>query len=155
MEVTIGPATPADAGELITVQRAAYVAEGQRYGDLFLPPLTETVDEFRAVLAGDTVVLVARLGNRVVGSVRGRVDGADGLIGRLAVAPDQQGRGIGGRLLAAMEHELAGRVRRLELFTGATSRENIRLYERHGYVVFAHRPSGAGPGLTFLEKNVG
>jgi ribosomal protein S18 acetylase RimI-like enzyme len=155
MEITIGPASPADAGELMTVQRAAYLAEAERYGDFRLPPLTETTDEVRAVIASDTVVLVARAGPRLVGSVRGRVAGRDGLIGRLAVAPDLQGRGIGRRLLAAVEAALADRVDRLALFTGATSTENIRLYERLGYAVFDHRPSGDGPGLTFLEKKIG
>jgi GNAT superfamily N-acetyltransferase len=155
VEIVIGPAAPADAGELLTVQRAAYLAEAQRYGDLFLPPLTETLDEVRAVLAGGTVVLVAHAGARLVGSVRGAVVGRDGLVGRLAVAPDQQGHGIGARLLAAVEAALAGRVDRFELFTGATSADNIRLYERSGYTVFDHRPSGDGPGLTFLEKKIG
>lgn len=155
MEIVIGRATAADAGELITVQRAAYVVEGQRYGSLFLPPLTETVDEVLEVLAGDTVVLAARAGTRLAGSVRGRIHGRDGHVGRLAVAPDLQGRGIGCRLLAAVEEALTGWVDRLELFTGATSHDNIRLYERFGYVVVDHRPSGDGPGLTFLAKDIG
>ncbi|GAA0800026.1 GNAT family N-acetyltransferase [Spirilliplanes yamanashiensis] len=155
MDVVIAAATPADAGEIMTVQRAAYLTEGQRYGDVTIPPLTETADEVRAVIAGGAVVLVARAGHRLAGSVRGHVEGRDGLVGRLAVAPDLQGHGIGGRLLRAVEEALAGRVDRLELFTGATSHDNVRLYERHGYVVFDHRPSGAGPGLVFLEKKIG
>jgi hypothetical protein len=41
--------TPGDAGEVLTLQRAAYVGEAMLY-DQFLPPLFETLDEFRAVL---------------------------------------------------------------------------------------------------------
>ncbi|WP_350246446.1 hypothetical protein RBB84_18830 [Rhodococcus sp. D-6] len=37
--------TTADAGQLLTLQRAAYVAEAQAHRDLELPPLTETLDE--------------------------------------------------------------------------------------------------------------
>ncbi len=156
MEVTVEPAVPSDAGELLTVQRAAYLSEAQRYGDPHLPPLTETLAAVRADLAApDVVALVARSGRRLVGSVRARLVGRNAHVGRLAVAPDVQGRGIGPRLLAAVETELAGRVDRFELFTGAHSHENLRLYARCGYVVLGHRPAGAGPGLTVLEKSAG
>jgi len=37
--------TTADAGQLLTLQRAAYVTEAQAHRDLELPPLTETLDE--------------------------------------------------------------------------------------------------------------
>ncbi|MFC4145271.1 GNAT family N-acetyltransferase [Micromonospora mangrovi] len=150
----IAPAGVADAGELLTVQRAAYLVEAQRYADPFLPPLTETLDEVRAALAGPAVVLVARLGHRLVGSVRATVDGDTAHVGRLSVAPDQQGRGVGARLLTAIEAACADRVARFTLFTGAESADNLRLYERHGYVPTGHRPSPAGPGLVDLVKTV-
>jgi hypothetical protein len=47
------PAVP-DAGEILTVQRAAYLTEAQRYRNPYLPPLTETLDQVREVLAGPT-----------------------------------------------------------------------------------------------------
>lgn len=154
MEITIEAAVPADAGEILTVQRAAYVSEAQLYDDPRLPPLTETLAEVSAALAGDTVVLVARVGPRLAGVVRARLDGATARIGRLAVAPDLQGRGIGGRLLATVEARLVGRADRLELFTGAHSTANLRLYGRHGYRVSGHRRLDTGPGLTYLEKRL-
>ena len=45
--------TPRDAGEILTLQRAAYVGEAMLY-DQFLPPLSETLDEIRAVCATRT-----------------------------------------------------------------------------------------------------
>ena len=152
MNVVISPAAVADAGELLTVQRAAYLVEAEHYNSFRLPPLTETLDEVRAALTDGTVVLVARLGHRLVGAVRGRVDGDTGHIGRLCVAPDLHGHGIGRQLLAAMERALAGRVSRLELFTGATSEANLRLYRSAGYTDIGHRPLDSGPGLAYLEK---
>ncbi|MER7456989.1 GNAT family N-acetyltransferase [Micromonospora sp. NPDC126480] len=148
----IAPATPADAGEILTVQRAAYLTEAQRYGDPFLPPLTETLDEVRAALAGPQTVLTARLGSRLVGSVRVRVEGATAHVGRLSVAPDQQGRGIGGRLLRAVEAVAGARVGRFALFTGADSDTNLRLYERHGYRLVGHDRDPNGVRLALLEK---
>ncbi|MGK5444381.1 GNAT family N-acetyltransferase [Micromonospora sp. URMC 105] len=153
-EVTVGPAGVADAGEILTVQRAAYLDEAQQYADPFLPPLTETLDELRAVLAGPTIVLVARAGHRLVGSVRARVAGDTAHVGRLSVAPDQQGRGIGSRLLGAVESACAGQAVRLELFTGAQSAGNLRFYRRHGYRVVGHRPDPNGVRLAVLEKSL-
>lgn len=47
----IVPVTPGDAGELLTLQRAAFVTEAQLYDNPHLPPLTETLDALRADLA--------------------------------------------------------------------------------------------------------
>jgi ribosomal protein S18 acetylase RimI-like enzyme len=154
MDLIIEPARPADAGEILTVQRAAYLAEAQRYGDPHLPPLTETLDEVRAAIAGDDAVLVARDGHRLIGSVRARVADRAGRIGRLAVAPDLHGRGVGRLLLASVEAALAGRVTRFELFTGALSDGNLRLYRAAGYTDLGVRPDDVGPGLAYLEKRV-
>ncbi|WP_406058737.1 GNAT family N-acetyltransferase [Micromonospora sp. NBC_00860] len=151
-EANIVPAGILDAGEILTVQRVAYLSEAQHYTDPFLPPLTETVDEVAAVLAGPSIVLVARLGHRLVGSVRAHLDGDTAHVGRLSVAPDQQGRGVGAQLLTAIERACAGRVARFTLFTGADSAHNLRLYERHGYRIVAHRPSPRGISLAVLEK---
>jgi ribosomal protein S18 acetylase RimI-like enzyme len=152
MDLVIADATPDDAGELLTVQRAAFLDEAQRYNAPCLPPLTETLGEVRAAIAGDTVVLVAHAGHRLVGSVRGTVADGTGHVARLSVAPDLHGRGIGRRLLAALEARLKPQVTRFELFTGAASDGNLRLYRASGYTDMGHRPLTTGPGLTYLEK---
>lgn len=132
--VTIAPATADDAGELLTLQRAAYVTEAQLHDEPRLPPLTQTLDELLAELRRPDVVAVkALLGHRVVGGGRARVDGRTAHIGRLTVAPDLQGRGIGTALLTALEQATAGRVDAWALFTGERSAANLRLYERCGY----------------------
>ena len=128
-EVGIAPATAEDAGELLTLQRAAYVTEAQLYDDLRLPALVQTLDELRAELAAGGG-LVAREGARTVGAVRFRLDGDVLHIGRLTVAPDRQGAGIGTRLLTAAEGAVP--ARRTALFTGHRSEGNLRLYARCG-----------------------
>ncbi|GAA2408312.1 GNAT family N-acetyltransferase [Actinomadura vinacea] len=132
-EVSIERAGPDDAGEILTVQRAAHVTEAQLYGDPFIPPLVESFDQVRKVLAGDAVVLKAMAGRRLVGAVRARFSDHTCLVGRLVVAPDMQGRGIGERLMRALEDEVADRADACVLFTGHLGEDDLRLYRRLGY----------------------
>lgn len=125
---------PGDAGELLTLQRAAYVTEAQLYGEPGLPPLIQTLPELHEELQHPAgTALGARCAGRLVGAVRWRVDGARADLGRLAVVPDLQGRGIGTRLLREAERQLQEMVREVWLFTGSASAVNLQLYEREGY----------------------
>ncbi|MFI0416822.1 GNAT family N-acetyltransferase [Spongiactinospora sp. 9N601] len=127
-------AGPDDAGEILTVQRAAYVTEAQLYGDPFIPPLVESVERIRQA-AGTGLMLKASAGSRIIGSVRGLLSGSTCLVGRLVVVPDMQGRGIGGRLLGALHEKAAeaAEIAAFDLFTGHLSETSLRLYRRHGY----------------------
>jgi ribosomal protein S18 acetylase RimI-like enzyme len=140
--LSIRPAGPAEAGELLTLQRAAYVTEAQLYREPHLPALTETPDELRAAMAAGTLFLAARRagGERIIGAGRASVDGDTCHIGRLAVAPDAQGAGVGTALIAALERRHAGDVRAFALFTGHLSEANLRLYRRLGYAETGRRP---------------
>jgi ribosomal protein S18 acetylase RimI-like enzyme len=131
-DLRIEPAGVQDAGEILTLQRAAYVTEAQLHGDPFLPPLVESLDQVRTMISG-SVMLKASVGTRLAGAVRGRFNDRTCLIGRLVVAPDLQGRGIGGALMRALEAEAAGRADACVLFTGHLSEANLRLYRRLGY----------------------
>ena len=70
VEIVIGPAVAADAGELLTLQRAAYVAEGRLHDSFDFPPLTDDLGDVEQLIA-DTTCLVARREARLVGSVFG------------------------------------------------------------------------------------
>ncbi|MEO5875597.1 MAG: GNAT family N-acetyltransferase [Streptosporangiaceae bacterium] len=131
--ITIERAGPADAGEILTVQRAAYLSEAQLYGDPFIQPLVESLDQLRNLLDGEVIILKATRGGRLVGSVRATVQEQTCLIGRLVVVPDLQGEGIGTRLMQAVEAEVAGLATALVLFTGHLSAGNLTLYRRLGY----------------------
>ncbi|WP_291409775.1 GNAT family N-acetyltransferase [Actinophytocola sp.] len=154
MTVHIGPLAVGHAGEVLTVQRAAYVVEAQRNGSVHLPPLTETLDELRADLAADLLAFGAWLGPRLVGSVRGRPDGDRMEVARLSVAPDMQRRGIGRRLLATVEAAAPPAVRTFWLVTGARSEDNLRMYAKAGYAVVGERADAAGVAIVVLYKLV-
>lgn len=143
------------AGEVLTVQRAAYVTEAQRYDAPHIPPLRETLDEVRADLAGDAPAVAAWLGARLVGSVRGRLDGDRMEIARLTVAPDLQGRGIGRALLAAVHAAAPEQVTVCWLVTGARSTGNVALYAAAGYLPVGTVVDDAGVGLVRMERERG
>lgn len=90
--------TPKDAGEVLTLQRAAYVTEARTHGDLELPPLTQSLDELAGELSDpDVQALGYRTDSgRLVAAVRIHIDRGKGVasVGRLTVAPDLQGRGL-------------------------------------------------------------
>ena len=154
MTTTIRPLGVGHAGEVLTLQRAAYVPEARRYRDPELPPLVQTLEELRAELSRpDVVGLGAWDAGRLVGAVRVRVDDTVAHLGRLVVAPDRQGEGIGSSLLAASERVLPATVSEIRLFTGSLSDETVRLYERFGYVRQYETPAGTHD-LVHLTKRL-
>jgi len=143
-----------DAGEILTLQRAAYVTEAQAHGDLALPPLTQTLEQLRVELADPHCTAWGiRERGRLVASGRIRLaDPAEAEIGRLTVAPDRQGNGLGTALLLAAEARLPDDVTVIRLFTGEHSHANLRLYQRLGYRETGRTPAGSYH-LVHLAKN--
>jgi GNAT superfamily N-acetyltransferase len=127
---TLLPGTPDDAPEVLVLQRCCWVTEAIANDTLDIPPLHEDLDAVRAWVG--TAQLLRDRG-RLIGAVRGVRDGEVWRIGRLMVAPDRQGQGIGRRLLAHVEALAPEGVERLALFTGARSTRNLAVYERAGY----------------------
>lgn len=154
-DLRIGIPAPGHAGEMLTVQRAAYVTEAQRYDAPGIPPLRETVEEIRADLTALGPGLVARaawLGPRLVGSVRGRVDGTTMEVVRFTVAPDVQGGGIGRGLIEALHAAAPVGVLSFWLVTGGRSDDNLRFYGAAGYHVVGTVVDDAGVGLVRMER---
>jgi ribosomal protein S18 acetylase RimI-like enzyme len=118
--------------------------EAQAHGDLALPPLVQSLAELAVELTDPKVLALGlREGARLVAAVRVRIEDEAAELGRLVVAPDQQGHGLGSRLLREAEKQVPERVQLLRLFTGEYSVANQRLYKRHGYAE-DHRSSGGG-----------
>lgn len=84
--VTISDAATEDTEAILALQKLAYQSEAKLYNDRLLPPLTQTVGSLREDFASG-VILKATLGERVVGSVRAKLNGETCEIGRLVVHP--------------------------------------------------------------------
>ena len=138
-EWEIVPAQPGDAGELLTLQRACWVQEALANDSLAdIPALHESLEDVLAWMRTWSTWVVRSEG-RLVGAVRGRLEDTPGGqawdIGRIMVAPDLQGRGLGRALLAHIEAVAAPEATSYLLFTGARSADNIRMYRKAGYRV--------------------
>jgi tRNA (guanine37-N1)-methyltransferase len=153
-DLDVRPAVPADAGELYTLQRACWLQELEANPGVEIPALRESLDDVRRGL-GEWTVMVARepSSGRLVGAVRGRVDShGEWDIGRVMVAPDLQGRGLGRALLELVEALAPADVTTYVLFTGAGSTDNLRMYRKAGFRLRADRK--APPGAVVLTKDV-
>ena len=151
-DLAITLARPSDAGELLTLQRACWVSEARANDTHDIPPLVESVDDVTQGMR-DWQTWVVREGGRLVASVRARShpeDDSTWQIGRLMVAPDLQGRGLGMALLAHAEAQAPSGTAAYWLNTGSDSDRNLRSYRKAGYRV--QPGEGTFPGTVDLLK---
>jgi tRNA (guanine37-N1)-methyltransferase len=142
------PATKSDAGEILTLQRACWVQEAMANDTLSIPALHESLDDVQATVASwDTYVL--RDAGRLIGSVRGRLIDGEFEVGRLMVAPDRQGLGLGRLLLEQILRTAPAGVP-IVLSTGALSTDNQRMYRAAGFEISG--PQGDDPGVVRMRR---
>lgn len=141
---TLRPGTRDDAPEVLVLQRCCWVAEAIANDTLDIPPLREDLGAVRRWVESAQLL---RDGPRLIGAVRASLDGSVWRIGRLMVAPDRQGEGLGRMLLTHAERLAPEQAERFALFTGAGSTRNLAMYERAGY-----RRASADEAIVHLEK---
>ncbi len=131
--------------------------DGPREGVRPLFELAEdSADELDSYIgAGD--VLVARLGDEPVGHLQlvpgGRPDELE--LKNMAVTEEQQGSGIGRRLVsAAIELARTRAVRRMTVGTGAADVGNLRFYQRVGFRMSAIERDVFVPANGYPEGTV-
>ncbi|MGW7684234.1 GNAT family N-acetyltransferase [Kribbella sp. NPDC054772] len=128
----IRPATPADAGVVTAIARAAFEHYIPRIG---LPPIPMTIDYTAAVNGAKVWVATDDDSGAVRGFVLLEDEPNSLLLDVLAVAPDAQGTGLGSALLTFTEDQARERgYRRITLCTNEAMTENLSYYPRHGYV---------------------
>ncbi|NJP48931.1 GNAT family N-acetyltransferase [Streptomyces sp. SBST2-5] len=154
MSVTISAAAEQDAEQIFRLQYLCFQSEAALYGNYRIAPLVQSLDSVRQEVAEDCV-FVARLGDEVVGSVRGRItEDGTAAIGKLCVHPRLQGHGIGARLLRAAEAALAEErgAKTFRLEAGHRSEGNLRLYSKVGYQRVGTSKGSDGVPMIVLEK---
>ncbi len=120
-----------DLPAVLEVQKKAFASEARLYGACSVPPLTQTLDELREEFKTKRF-LKAAIGERIAGSVRAWENDGICRVEKLIVEPEEQNKGIGSRLMCALE-DIFPEAKRFELFTGHKSAKNIALYAKLGY----------------------
>ncbi|OCC09044.1 bifunctional NAD(P)H-dependent oxidoreductase/GNAT family N-acetyltransferase [Streptomyces sp. PTY087I2] len=141
---------PDDAAEVTVLQRCCWMEEAIVNDTLAIPALHESPADIRAWLADWHTTGLWRDAH-LLGMVRTRRTDTDLHVGRLAVAPDLRGQGVGRWLLHLAESAGEG-CARIVLSTGASSHRNIALYQRQGYALL---PESEEAGAVDLVKGVG
>ena len=153
MSLRIQKAEIHHAADLLELQILAYQSEAEIYQNWTIDPLIETLDEMRA--AFDThLILMARMGGQLAGSVRARLQDGACDIGRVFVSPEFQGQGIGRMLMSSIEREFE-HARHFSLFTGSDSERNSSFYEKLGYSITGRRLAKQQIELVIMQKQNG
>jgi len=139
-----------DAETILHLQIHAYLSEAEIYNDYSIPPLIQTFSEIKQEFSQQVFLNAIEEGN-IVGSVRAYIENGTAYIRRLMVKPDSQNKGIGTRLMQAIEEHFR-MADRYELFTGHRSARNLYLYRKLGYREFKRIPVNESIILVFLEK---
>jgi ribosomal protein S18 acetylase RimI-like enzyme len=147
---TILLSTVADAAEILALQKLAYQSESELYGDQSIPPLMQTLSEMEDDLRTQ-MVLKATIDGEIVASARAYEKDGTAFIGRVIVDPRMQGRGVGKRIMAAIESRFP-QARRFELFTGHLSTRNLGFYRGLGYTAFKTVALTSAIQFVYLEK---
>ncbi len=139
-----------DAPALLAMQKLAFEPEARACQEWEIPPLRETVEDVREHIRTATV-LKAVDGDSLLGAIRGIVTGDSCLIRVLVVAPEAQGRGLGTRLLRAIE-DAHPQVGCFDLTTNMIMAGNVRFYLRHGYELVEQVQHSEKIRLAFMRK---
>jgi len=144
------PLRLATDADLPAIRRVIAAAYDKYLARMDKPPAPLLRDYGTAVNAG--TVWVA--GSPVAGLISLTQEADTILIENVAVHPDQQGIGLGRRLMEFAE-ELAGerRIRRLALYTNEVMTENQAIYAHLGYEIMSRRTEH-GYSRVYMEKTL-
>jgi GNAT superfamily N-acetyltransferase len=147
---TIRLADIADAAAVHAIVDAAYRSYIPRIGK----PPGPMLDDYAKRIADGQVWKLDNAGD-IVGILVLEESPHGLLLDNIAVAPDQQGKGHGSRLLEFAEAEATRRGwNEIRLYTNALMVENITLYRRIGYVETS-RVSEKGFDRVYMTKQLG
>lgn len=148
--IDILDASESDAVEILEIQKRAFHGQAILYDDFTLPPLVQKPEELIQDFKTHSF-LKALYKGKIIGSVRGRAEGKTCFISRLVVHPDYQNKGIGKKLMHAIENKFSGE-QRYELFTGHKSEKNLALYRSLGYCKYKEKAQSDNVILICMRK---
>lgn len=154
--VSLRRALVQEAGRILVLQRCCWSQVAIQNNSLSVPALHESIEELRAWIQ-DWEVIVAEQDHRLIAAARGRKRGSKWEVGRIMVAPDWEGQGLGRWILAQCENLAPGECTSCFLYTAPGNARGIEIYKRAGYQ--EKQPDIGGTGhmqnALFLCKPLG
>ena len=138
-----------DLKDILQLQYLAYQSEADLFGSSDIPPLKQTLDEVIDEWSSGTILKMTD-NNTIIGSVRAKESEGTVYIGKLMVHPNHRHKGYGSMLLSEIEKCFPDK--RYELFTSTRSLDNIRLYQKLGYTIFARKVVNDELEFVYMEK---
>lgn len=138
-----------DLEEILSLQKLAYQENARRYNDYKISPLMDTIEDLKKESKSKIILKVVQ-DRKIVGSVRAYEKDGTCFIGKLIVHPDYQNRGIGKKLVEAIEKCFRGV--RYELFTGHLDEKNLMFYGKLGYKIFKTESVSEELKFVYMEK---
>lgn len=135
---------------ILELQYLAYQSEAKLLNDPDIPPLKQTLPQVEVEFQKGIILKAVDENGAIVGSVRAYCEAGTVYVGKLMVHPDMRRKGIGTKLLLAVEE--AYPRKRYELFTSTQSLQNIALYQRLGYKIFREEQVSEKLRFVYLEK---
>ncbi len=146
----IKKAEHSDLKEILQLQYLAYQSEADLFGSRDIPPLKQTLDEVVEEFRSGVILKMVDDKNNIIGSVRAQERDGTVYIGKLMVHPEYRHKGYGTKLLSEIEKCFPDK--RYELFTSTRSLDNIRLYQKQGYMIFARKAVNDELEFVYMDK---
>ena len=140
-----------DLQEISQLQYLVYQSEAELFGSRDIPPLKQTLDEVLEEFRSGIILKMVDDKNAIIGSVRAQERDGTVYIGKLMVHPEHRHKGYGTMLLSEIEKCFPDK--RYELFTSTRSLDNIRLYQKLGYIIFARKAVNDELEFVYMERN--
>ncbi len=142
-------AAKGDFEEILNLQKLAYQSEAAIYNDDEIAPLVQTLQQLKEE-AKFSIILKVIEDRIIIGSVRAYEKDGTCHIGKLIVHPAYANRGIGKKLMDAIEKCFGGF--RYELFTGHLSEKNLAFYQKLGYQKYKTEKVNEKLQLVYMQK---
>ena len=139
-----------DLQEILQLQYLAYQSEADLFGSRDIPPLKQTLDEVVEEFDSGVLLKMVDDNNTIIGSVRAKENDGTVYIGKLMVHPNHRHKGYGTMLLSEIEKCFPDK--QYELFTSTRSIDNIRLYQKLGYTIFARKAVNDELEFVYMKK---
>lgn len=138
-----------DLKQILKIQYLAFQREAEEYNDFSIEPLTQLLEDVEKEFEYMTFLKAVDKNGKIIGSTRGFIEGGTSYVRTTSVHPDYQGKGIGSKLIQELEE--VNQAPRYEISASIRCPQNIRLYERLGFVRFKEIKT-ENNGFVYLEK---